>query len=54
LPILSSRVKSPRSTHWRAQIVVISFVHDAIQKVLSAVMGFAADSSRLVTPTAFL
>jgi hypothetical protein len=35
----SSRVNWPRSTHCRAEIAVISFVHDAIQYIASSSRG---------------
>lgn len=50
----SSSLNWPRSTHCMAAIVVMNFVHDAIQKTESGVRGGAEDESlREEGPKAF-
>lgn len=44
----SSRVKRPFSTHCSAAIVVMSFVHDATQKVVSGLSAGAPGSEEMV------
>lgn len=51
----SSRPTSPRSTHWRADIIVMSLVQDAIHSIVSSCIGrsdFPARKER--NPNAFL
>ena len=40
LVMSSFRLMRPRSTHWRAAMAVVNFVHEASIRIVSRSMGF--------------